>query len=792
MTNKQMDEKIRGAFEAATPNVLGPILAQCAKQKRNVTVFKSRRSTGWTARFITVTAAAILILVLTTGLIDRLPTILPTGPLFTGTDPTGTNPTQPDALTWVDWGMNATWVLKNGTTQGQYPMQIKGLIENRKETRLKLEIYTPDSFGYRFMAPDDGYSSNEHWGLVEQPGDYFVPVPTYSVKANKSVPTYWAISTTKEYFIAYWPENPGLFLVGAGDPSVSAAEVMAYFDAFVEEFRTEEPKPTDPDNKINVDWSMKALWVMANGDRRSTHSMTVKGTIVNQTNTTYLDLKIDVGQNFPYQFILPEPDGYAAGTRLVQAEGDYNTAGYVQDVATKETVWSAWAVSSEKEYFIFVLPDHPDKFLVGATDPNVTAKQILDYFDLFVDHYLLNLVDPPEPDILDSFPKDMNMDANTLAMFQVLFGDRSHYAQALLTSYDDPRDVDIPGLFEFGFSDESPVTDEERAEIVKLTGYEDYSWLDGYRLPINKMDAVLQNVFGLTLDDMNMVGGHLNYLESTNCYYRLGGGSWYVGKICIVGTKTLDNGNVEVYYTQGYKSDPAEHSERGVVTLKPVGDCYHILSNYYSEDGTWPGYQPSEPTEPEAGDNSAPMYFPEDMLTDADTVGKFQELLSCKHPEDNFFNMALLSVYTDPRKVDLEDLFYNGFYGQNDNPDSQEEADALKAHGWNVDEYDISRCPADEMNRVLTQLFGLTLADYAEEDLEAFVYLELTDCYYLCHSDSNCAHELQVVGYRMMENGDIEVFYMWDYWTDMNGVITLKPNGESYLILSNIFARAPK
>ena len=232
MTNKQMDEKIRDAFEAATPNVLGSILAQCAKQKRNITVFKQRRSIGWTRRFITVSAATILILVLVTGLIGRLPPIMPTGPLFTGTDPTGTNPTQPDALTWVDWGMNATWVLKNGTTQGQYPMQIKGLIENKKETRLKLEIYTPDSFGYQFTLPDDGYTPNALAGLVVHPGDYYDSSSTYSIKANKFVKTHWAISTTKEYFIAYWPENPGLFLVGAGDPNVSAAEVMAYFDAF--------------------------------------------------------------------------------------------------------------------------------------------------------------------------------------------------------------------------------------------------------------------------------------------------------------------------------------------------------------------------------------------------------------------------------------------------------------------------------------------------------------------------------------------------------------------------------
>jgi hypothetical protein len=398
-----------------------------------------------------------------------------------------------------------------------------------------------------------------------------------------------------------------------------------------------------------------------------------------------------------------------------------------------------------------------------------------------------------EPAINTVFPEGLDSSDATLEKFQTMFSFGSWNSQALCCSYSDPRDLELYNFF-YGleFEDEPPLTREERDAIVAMSGYEDYSWLDGARFPVEKMDAKLQEMFGVSLDEMHKDAFSLMYyLESTNSYYYFNGGFSCVDFLRIIGARTMENGYVQVYYGVGFGYH-LDYLDQGVVTLKPVGDGYQVVSNYYFEDGTWPELQPAEPTEPEAGDNSAPMYFPEDMLTDADTVGKFQELLSCKHPEDNFFNMALLSVYTDPRKVDLEDLFYNGFYGQNDNPDSQEEADALKAHGWNVDEYDISRCPADEMNRVLTQLFGLALADYTEEDLEAFVYLELTDCYYLCHSDSNCAHVLQVAGYRVMENGDIEVFYMWDYWTDMNGVITLKPNGESYLILSNIFARAPK
>ena len=795
MTNKQMDEKIRQAFESITPNVLGAIVSRCTKRAGNVKFMKSRRSTGWTARFITVAAASILILVLTTGLIDRLPPLFPTGPLFTGTDPTGTNPTQPDALTWVDWGMNATWVTKNGTAQGQYPMQIKGLIQNKEEIRLKLEIYTPDSLGYQFTAPDGGYSPNQYAGLVEHPGDYYDSSRTYSIKANKFVETHWAISTTKEYFIAYWPEKPDLFLVGASDPSVSAAEVMAYFDKFVEKFRPVEPEPTDPeptdpqptdpDEPISLDWSMKALWVMANGDRRSSHSMTVKGTIVNHTNTTYLDLKIDVGQNFPYQFILPEPDGYAAGTRLVQAEGDYNTAGYVQDVATKETVWSAWAVSSEKEYFIFVLPDHPDKFLVGATDPNVTAKQILDYFDLFVDHYLPDPVDPPEPDILDWFPKDIDTNAVTRAVFQDLLSRDSWHAQALYAAFDDPRDIYLHNFF-YGvkFQDEAPITQEERDTIVAMSGREDCSWMDGARFPVEKMNKTLQEVFGISLDDMH--DGTLwamHYLESTDSYYYFNSGSKHVGDICVIGTKALDNGNMEVYYTRGYGLDPAEHGQRGVVTVKPVGDSYHILSNYYSEDGTWPDEETPKPVDPWL---MIPDQFPDDLITDEANLAVYQYLFD----SNDWYRHALCLGYDDPRKMSLHRFFYDSSIVWEHGITDEERTALVEQTGIEAFYgYEFYRLSAEKMDAVLKEIYGISLDEVHEGYFYSLYYLESTDSYYYFANGTAPVPKVYVLGIRILENGDRQVYYSHHGYTPVSsieyGYMTIRSTETGYQVVSN-------
>ena len=656
MTNKQMDEKIRNAFEAATPNVLGSILAQCAKQKRNITVFKQRRSTGWTRRFITVSAATILILVLVTGLIDRLPPIMPTGPLFTGTDPTGTNPTQPDALTWVDWGMNATWVLKNGTTQGQYPMQIKGLIENKKETRLKLEIYTPDSFGYLFTAPDDGYTPNALAGLVEHPGDYYDSSSTYSIKANKFVETHWAISTTKEYFIAYWPENPGLFLVGAGDPNVSAAEVMAYFDAFVEEFHTEEPKSTDPE------------------------------------------------------------------------------------------------------------PTDPK-----PTDPEPTDPEPTD----------------PEPDILDWFPKDIDTDADTVAMFQALFSYDSWHAQALYAGFDDPRDMDLHNYF-YGvtFQDEEPLTQEERDAIVAMSGREDCSWMDGARFPVEKMNRTLQEVFGISLDDMHDdTLWAMHYLESTDSYYYFNSGSKHVGRIHVVGTKTLKNGNIAVYYTRGYELDPTEHGKRGVVTVKPAGDSYHILSNYYSEDGTWPEEETPKPVDPWL---MIPEQFPDDLITGKSNLAVYQYLFD----SNDWYRHALCLGYDDPRKMSLHRFFYDSSIVWEHGITDEERAALVEQTGIEAFyDYEFYRLSAEKMDAVLKEIYGISLDEVHEGYFYSLYYLESTDSYYYFANGTAPVPKVYVLGIRILENGDRQVYYSHHGYTPVSsieyGYMTIRSTETGYQVVSN-------
>ena len=180
----------------------------------------------------------------------------------------------------------------------------------------------------------------------------------------------------------------------------------------------------------------------------------------------------------------------------------------------------------------------------------------------------------------NDYPADMNTDEATVTMFQELFADRTWFSAAIYEPFEDPKNVLLDNLFyAIGFQDEPKLTKEERAELVALTNFEMYSWMDGKRFPIDKMDQVLQKVFGIGFKETtDTARKHLLYLESTNCYYYLNSGAAFA-RICVVGTRMLDNGNVEVYYCRDNGESNVESMGKGVATLKPVEDGYHILSN---------------------------------------------------------------------------------------------------------------------------------------------------------------------------------------------------------------------
>ena len=98
----------------------------------------------------------------------------------------------------------------------------------------------------------------------------------------------------------------------------------------------------------------------------------------------------------------------------------------------------------------------------------------------------------------------------------------------------------------------------------------------------------------------------------------------------------------------------------------------------------------------------------------------------------SWYTQALTSTYDDPRDVDLYQMFYNG----GSRHPTQEEYDYVQ-YLLDYPGTDVMVISPQEMDEALTEVFGLTLEETHKNNLAQFIYREETDCYYLCHGDTN-------------------------------------------------------
>ena len=169
-------------------------------------------------------------------------------------------------------------------------------------------------------------------------------------------------------------------------------------------------------------------------------------------------------------------------------------------------------------------------------------------------------------------PSD-NTDDAQLAYFNALFGNvSSWYNRALTSLYASPEQVNLKMLFYHGFPEESQMpTDRERESLKDKPGI--YLEFDLMRLPVGKMNEVLTQYFGITLEEVDPSGFQkLTYLESTGCYYHTVSDAVFMENFNATAVETLTDGTIRLSYT-------AEFGEAFVAVLKPVGDGYQILSN---------------------------------------------------------------------------------------------------------------------------------------------------------------------------------------------------------------------
>lgn len=156
------------------------------------------------------------------------------------------------------------------------------------------------------------------------------------------------------------------------------------------------------------------------------------------------------------------------------------------------------------------------------------------------------------------------------------------YNMALTSRYESTNQINLSNLFYNGFADESHRFTEKELEGLKaleeqgiLLVSEDF---DMTRLPVDKMNAVLEMYFGTTLDqlDEECFEG-LVYLESTDCYYFKvqHTDSLSAENITITAFQTLEDGTVNVYYSM----DDWQASGDFSVSLRQYDNVWQIVSN---------------------------------------------------------------------------------------------------------------------------------------------------------------------------------------------------------------------
>lgn len=146
-------------------------------------------------------------------------------------------------------------------------------------------------------------------------------------------------------------------------------------------------------------------------------------------------------------------------------------------------------------------------------------------------------------------------------------------------------------------------------------------------------------------------------------------------------------------------------------------------------------------------------------------------------------NGFLQSEYKTATDVNLNEVFYNGAGVSAHSLSAEEEAAYEEKVSWGI-ETDVERLTTEEIDRFLQRKTGYS---YAEMNMPLqWTYLEQFDVYVSDHGDTNW-RAFCCTGGRV--RGDIYEVYYDD--VDNDGILTLKRNGDDYLIVSNQWDYVP-
>ena len=148
---------------------------------------------------------------------------------------------------------------------------------------------------------------------------------------------------------------------------------------------TTVPPTTLPFNQKKLNWIMDAKVVDTSGKLISNTTVTLNGIITKnlEASDTIL-LEIVFPMSSPY---IIQPKG---SVEYFDFSNGIFGAYYICkasafDCSTNSPAWINFAIDAEAECALFILPDHPEQYLVCSTDADVNAVEVMARFQAFLD-----------------------------------------------------------------------------------------------------------------------------------------------------------------------------------------------------------------------------------------------------------------------------------------------------------------------------------------------------------------------------------------------------------------------
>jgi hypothetical protein len=135
----------------------------------------------------------------------------------------------------------------------------------------------------------------------------------------------------------------------------------------------------------------------------------------------------------------------------------------------------------------------------------------------------------------------------------------------LLSSYDDVRNVNLDEVFYSGAGISEQPGEEEIQAYLQAAG-QDEVYTDIFYIPAAKIDELLLEKTGYSLQDMKDAGNELNmiYLEEYDAYFTEAGDTNYMPVECTYGTKNAD-GTVTLECQAGIESDDGDTTSYTII-----------------------------------------------------------------------------------------------------------------------------------------------------------------------------------------------------------------------------------